>query len=94
MAKVNVSIPDTLLAEVDDLANGLHASRSGFVAEATARYVTEVRTEQARLARAERIRRGIADARSLSERIGAIDGVAAVRDIRDASEPWLGGASE
>lgn len=94
MAKVNVSMPDALLAEVDDLADGLHASRSGFVAEATARYVTEVRTEQARLARAERIRLGMADARSLSERIGAIDGDAAIREARDASEPWLGREGE
>lgn len=43
MAKVNVSIPDDLLREVDAIAEELNRSRSGFVAEATAQYVTHVR---------------------------------------------------
>ena len=45
MAKVNVSLPDDLLHDVDALADELHSSRSGFVAEATAKYTAEVRAE-------------------------------------------------
>jgi metal-responsive CopG/Arc/MetJ family transcriptional regulator len=43
MYKVNVSLPEGLVAEIDGAAADLGLSRSGFIAEASARYVTDVR---------------------------------------------------
>ena len=63
MAKVNVSLPDELLADVDALASELGSSRSGLVREATARYVTDLHSEQA--AR----ERETAEMRELAERV-------------------------
>jgi metal-responsive CopG/Arc/MetJ family transcriptional regulator len=45
MAEVNVLIPDDLLEQVDSIVAELQGSRSGFVQEATAHYVTHVRDE-------------------------------------------------
>lgn len=84
MPKVNVSLPDELLCEVDSLAEELAKSRSGLVQEATARYVAQVRAEQAAAERAERIGEAIAQMRSLSEVVGAFDSTAAIRADRDS----------
>ncbi len=57
--KVNVSLPEHLVSEIDEAAETLGMSRSGFIAEASSRYVTDVRelTEQER--RRKDIRRAI-----------------------------------
>jgi metal-responsive CopG/Arc/MetJ family transcriptional regulator len=65
MAKINVSLPDDLLDEIDALAVELHRSRSGLVAEASARYIAELQAEQA----AERRRRDIVEARRSAREI-------------------------
>lgn len=49
MAKVNVYIPDALLEEIDASASARSVSRSAFVQEAAAGYLTQERAE--RLAR-------------------------------------------
>ena len=48
--KVNVSLPEELVSEIDEVARELGISRSGFIAEASARYAAEVRdlTEEER----------------------------------------------
>ena len=48
--KVNVSLPEELVSEIDEVARALGISRSGFIAEASARYAAEVRdlTEEER----------------------------------------------
>ena len=84
MAKINISLPDELLADVDALAAELERSRSGLVAEATARYVASIRDEQAEAERRARIDRAIEDARKIAERFGAFDGTAVVRQDRDS----------
>lgn len=84
MAKINISLPDSLLADVDALAAELERSRSGFVAEATARYVATVRDERAEAERRTRIDRAIADARTIAEKFGAFDGTALVREDRES----------
>lgn len=85
MAKVNVSLPDDLLRDVDALAGELKRSRSGFVQEATARYVAEVRAEKERRERSERIGNAMDDMRAIAQRIppGEDLGVI-VRGERDA----------
>lgn len=83
MAKVNVSIPDDLLAEVDALAEELHLSRSGLVKEATARYVTRIREEKERAERRESIESAIEAGRVLGEELGLHDAAATIRADRD-----------
>ena len=84
MAKINVSLSDDLLHDVDDLARELDRSRSGLVQEATTRYVAAVRAEQAEAERRAGIQRAIADIRSLSGKVGAFDATAKIRADRDA----------
>ncbi len=83
MAKINISIPDELLDQVDALAAEFDRSRSGLVAEAAARYVAAIAEERERTLREQRIDRAADDARGIGEKFGAIDGVASVREDRD-----------
>lgn len=83
MAKVNISIPDELLDQVDALAAELELSRSGLIQEASARYVTATREEQARIEREQSIDEAIRIARELSRRIPPFDAEAAIRYERD-----------
>ena len=84
MAKVNVSLPDDLLEAVDAIAEELHRSRSGLVQEATARYVAQVRDEQAHRERRRAIESAMSDARELSGLVPAgEDTTALIRRDRD-----------
>ena len=84
MAKINVSLPDELLDDVDALASELRSSRSGLVREATARYVAVVRTEQAAREREQGIRGARSDMRGLAERVPAgTDTTELIRADRD-----------
>jgi predicted transcriptional regulator len=73
MAKVNVSIPDDLLDEVDAVAATLKSSRSGLVQEATAQFVARVRDERAREERQSSIEDAMAGARELATHVPAGD---------------------
>lgn len=87
MAKVNVSIPDELLEQVDEIASELHRSRSGLVQEATARYVAEALAERERKAREEEISAAFAGMRRLSTSVPAgEDTTALIRRDRDSKE--------
>lgn len=83
MAKINVCIPDDVLAELETLAHETGLSRSGLVAEATARYVTSVKAERAERERAERIKDAMGRARDLAETVGSFDPVPLIRADRD-----------
>jgi hypothetical protein len=65
--KVNISLPDGLVSEIDAAAGELGLTRSGFVAEASVRYVADVRN----LSAEERRRKDIDRARATFRRIGA-----------------------
>src|SRR5659263_324129 len=65
--KVNVSLPEDLVSEIDEAANALGLSRSGFIAEASSRYVTDVKN----LSAEEQRRKDIDRARAAFRRIGA-----------------------
>jgi metal-responsive CopG/Arc/MetJ family transcriptional regulator len=84
MAKVNVSLPDGLLADVDELAHELGRSRSGLVQEATATYVTRLRDERAAAERRAEIHAAFEDMRKLSVRFGNFDSTAVIRADRDS----------
>lgn len=84
MAKVNVSLPNELLSQVDEIARDRGRSRSGLVQEATAHYVAHLREEQAERERQEGIERGIKEMRSLAQELSpGIDGTALIRADRD-----------
>lgn len=85
MAKVNVSLPDDLLREVDDLAAELDRSRSGFVQEATARYVAALRDERAAEERRHSIGAAMITAREIATRLPeGDDGTELIRADRDS----------
>jgi metal-responsive CopG/Arc/MetJ family transcriptional regulator len=84
VAKINVSLSDDLLGEVDDLARELSRSRSGLVQEATARYVATLRADQAEAQRRAGIQSAISGMRGLSAKVGTFDSTAKIRADRDA----------
>jgi hypothetical protein len=63
--KVNVSLPEDLVSEIDEAAEGLGLSRSGFLAEAATRYVADVKNLSAEERRRKDIERAIAGFRSI-----------------------------
>lgn len=90
MAKTTISVPDSLLAEIDRRAAAAGTTRSGFVQEAAARYITALDEEQARAAREKRIGEAIKKIREVAEHMPpGTDGTAIIRHFRDMPEPWL-----
>lgn len=83
MAKINVSIPDGLLDELDELAGELKRSRSGIVQEATALYVARIREEQAEAERRASIRGAIRQMAKLAGELEGFDATDAIRAERD-----------
>jgi metal-responsive CopG/Arc/MetJ family transcriptional regulator len=86
--KVNISLAPHLVEEIDAAAKELGLTRSGFVAEASARYVADVRN----LSEEERRRKDIQRARDEFRRIGAtipsdFDFMAQLRRDRDRDRP-------
>jgi metal-responsive CopG/Arc/MetJ family transcriptional regulator len=84
-----VSLPPELVAEIDEVAAELGLSRSGLIAEASARYVADVRT----LSAEEQRRRDIDEAFTRMREIGKkipndFDYVAAIRKMRDERRVW------
>lgn len=64
--KVNVSLPEDLVSEIDGVADELGMTRSGLIAEASARYVADVKN----LSAEERRRKDAARAEATFKRIG------------------------
>jgi metal-responsive CopG/Arc/MetJ family transcriptional regulator len=83
MAKVNVSLPDGLLNDVDELATQLKRSRSGIVQEATALYVARLREERAEAERRESIRGARKGMAKLAGELEPFDAATAIRADRD-----------
>jgi metal-responsive CopG/Arc/MetJ family transcriptional regulator len=84
MAKVNVSIPDDLLFDIDAIAEALHSSRSGLVHAATAAYVAHLKGERAHEERRSGIEMAMAGARELAKRVPPGDDTTAIiRRVRD-----------
>jgi len=77
--KVNVSLPEDLVSEIDDAATELGLSRSGFIAEASSRYVTDLKNLSAEELR----RRDIQRARATWRRIGATLTSDDIQDMMD-----------
>jgi metal-responsive CopG/Arc/MetJ family transcriptional regulator len=85
MGKINISLPDELIEEIDRRAGD---NRSAFVREATAHYITSLDEQKEADARAERIGKAIEMMRSIAPEVGAPDSAKVIRDLRDASPRW------
>ena len=87
MTKLNISMPEELLAEIDAEATELGLTRSGLIQEASARYVATARSDR----EAERRRLSVESAAARMRAIGArfeLTGDAAqlVAEARSAEE--------
>lgn len=91
--KVNVSLPERLVAEIDETAGELGMTRSGFIAEASSRYVADVKNLSAEEQRKKDIDRALAGMRRIGAKLSEhdiqdlIDQVRRDRD-RDTPEEW------
>lgn len=86
--KVNISLPEGLVTEIDEVAGELGLTRSGFVAEASARYVADLKNLSAEEQRRRDIERAIATFRRVGAHIPAdFDGVAQLRRDRERDDP-------
>ena len=87
--KVNVSLPPELVEQIDAMAAEQGLSRSGFIAEASSRYVTELNARSAEEERVQRIEKAI---ESMKERGKLLprdfDYVAAIRKDREGRRIW------
>jgi len=88
MGKVNISLPDALLEEVDDRAKASRTTRSGFLQEAAAHYLAALDEESAREARAKRRTEALNKMRSIAPAVGAPDAAKTIRELRDAAPRW------
>lgn len=89
MGKANISFPDGMLEEVDRRASASGTTRSGFIQEATARYIAQLDYATERTRRAERIERAIQGMRKIGESLPpGPDGVTLIRQMRDAVPEW------
>ncbi len=91
--KVNVSLPEDLVIEIDEAANALGLSRSGFIAEASSRYVTDVKNLSAAEQRQKDFERAFASFRRIGAKLSKQD----IQDLmdqtrrdrdRDTPEEW------
>ncbi len=88
MAKINISLPDGLLEELDRQAADAGATRSGFLREAAVHYLATLEEEAAQRARAERLGHAMDKMRSLAPSVGAPGAATSIRELRDAPPRW------
>lgn len=71
--KVNVSLPEHLVSEIDEAADALGLSRSGFIAEASTRYVADVKNLSLEEQRRKDIERAIATFKRIGQKLTPAD---------------------
>ncbi len=77
--KVNVSLPEDLVSEIDEVASGLGMSRSGFIAEASSRYVADIKNLSAEEKRRKDVQRAMAGFRRIGAKLTEQD----IQDLID-----------
>jgi metal-responsive CopG/Arc/MetJ family transcriptional regulator len=93
VAKVNISLPDELLAWIDAEAQELDLTRSGLIQEASVRYIASVkgdRESEVRRLRVEAAMKRMKEIGAGMELVGDIDTVKLVHEARDEAERELG----
>jgi metal-responsive CopG/Arc/MetJ family transcriptional regulator len=87
MTKLNISMPQELLEEIDTEASALGLSRSGLIQEASARYVTAARADREAERRRLKVEAAAARMRDIGTRLGLHgDAVELVAEARAAQE--------
>jgi len=82
--KVNVSLPKDLVAEIDAAATEAGVSRSGFIAEASARYLADLELNSAEEVRRGDIDKAMERMRALGKKIPKdFDYMSAIREARE-----------
>jgi len=92
MTKLNISMPQELLDEIDAEASALGLTRSGLIQEASARYVTQARSDREAEVRRLRIEASARRMREVGQKLGltGADPVALVAESRAARESRRG----
>ena len=80
MPKVNVSLPDDVLRDLDKAASEAHTSRSAFLSQAVKHLIGELEEEKLR----ERRIQAAANIRKIAEEMGPWDGTAEILKWRDS----------
>jgi hypothetical protein len=89
MGKANISFPEGLLEEIDRRAAASGTTRSGFVQEASARYIAQLDDDAHRTERRTRILDAMARAREIGRHLPpGPDAVTLIRELRDAPPRW------
>lgn len=88
MGKVNISLPDGLLDEVDSRAKAAGTTRSGFLQEAASHYLTALDERASSQARSRRRGTALERMRSLADSVGAPGAARSIRELRDAAPRW------
>lgn len=88
MPKINISMPDDVIEEIDRRAEATGTTRSGFLREAAAHYGAALDEEASASARSTRVLGALEKMRSLAPVVGAPDSDKAIRELRDASPRW------
>lgn len=87
MTKLNISVPEELLLEIDAEANELGLTRSGLIQEASARYIAHARSDRAAERRRLEIETAAARMRDIGARFGLTgDAADLVAEARAAEE--------
>lgn len=90
MGKANISFPEGMLEQVDSLAEERSTTRSGFVQEAVAHYVTELARDRERAERCGRIEEAARRMADLGQLIPqGPEGTVLIRHMRDGVPGWL-----
>jgi metal-responsive CopG/Arc/MetJ family transcriptional regulator len=88
MSKINISLPDELLVEIDGRAAAANVTRSAFVREATASYIASLDEKSEDEERTRRVRRALDKMRSVAPSVGSPDSAKVIRELRDAAPRW------
>ena len=87
--KVNVSLPPELVVEIDGIAAERGQSRSGFIAEASARYVADLKTLSAEEQRKRDIDQAMVNMKELGKKIPKdFDYMKAIHEFREGRRIW------
>lgn len=82
-ARVNITMPEEFLKEVDRLAKGEHLTRSALIRESVEAYIVKKNEELAEKERRERMQKAAKLQDALVKKTGKWDTVQAVRRIRE-----------
>ncbi len=88
MSKINISVPDGILDEIDRRAESAGTTRSGFLRDAAAHYMGALDEQTAAKERSKRMLSALDKMRSLASSVGAPDAATMIRELRDTAPRW------